>query len=124
MRRVDRKAVLLGLAGLTSFAVAAAGQAVSPEVKQPNGRIQVATTSVAVGAGVTWGDGTLTFRGKDHAFTIKNLSLTDLGIGNAAVKGMSTTWASLRTSPARTQSLSRISPWVVQDRRGRALIAE
>ena len=69
---VHRKARLLGLAGLTSFAVAAAGQATPPEVKQPSGQIQVATTSVAVGAGVTWGGGTLTFRGKDHAFSVKN----------------------------------------------------
>ena len=87
MRRVYGKALLFGLAGMTSLAVAAAGQSATPEVKQPNGTIQVATTSVAVGAGVTWGDGTLTFRGKDHAFSVKNLSLTDLGIGNAAVKG-------------------------------------
>ena len=87
MRRVHGKALLLGLAGIMSFAVAAAGQSATPEVKQPNGRIQVATTSVAVGVGVTWGNGTLSFEGKDHAFTVKGLSLTDLGVGNAAVKG-------------------------------------
>jgi hypothetical protein len=86
MRRLHGKALLLGLAGMTSFAFAAAGQS-TREVKQPNGTIQVATTSVAVGAGVTWGAGTLTFQGKDHSFSVRNLSLTDLGIGNAAVKG-------------------------------------
>jgi hypothetical protein len=72
---------------MTSFAVAAAGQSAPPEVKQPSGRIQVATTSVAVGVGVTWGHGTLSFDGTDHAFTVNGLSLTDLGVGNAAVKG-------------------------------------
>jgi hypothetical protein len=68
-------------------AAAAAGQSATPEVRQPNGTIQVATKSIAVGVGVTWGDGTLTFKGKDHAFTVKGLSLTDLGIGEATVKG-------------------------------------
>jgi len=72
---------------MATFAVAAAGQSTTPEVRQPNGTIQAATKSVAVGAGVIWGDGTLTFEGKDHPFSIKNLSLTDLGIGNATVKG-------------------------------------
>ncbi|HVN86659.1 MAG TPA: hypothetical protein VMW17_17635 [Candidatus Binatia bacterium] len=87
MRRLHGKTLLLGLAGLMSFAVAAAGQSTTREAKQPNGTIQAATKSVAVGAGVIWGDGTLTFEGKDHLFSIKNLSLTDLGIGEATVKG-------------------------------------
>jgi hypothetical protein len=72
---------------MAAFAVAAAGQPASPEVKQPTGRIQVATTSVGVGVGVVWGKGTLSVDGTDHAFTVKGLSLTDLGVGNAAVKG-------------------------------------
>jgi hypothetical protein len=45
MRRVYGKALLFGLAGMTSFAVAAAGQSATPEVKQPNGTIQVATNA-------------------------------------------------------------------------------
>jgi hypothetical protein len=72
---------------MTLVAVAAAGQSATPELKQPTGTIQVATKSIAIGVGVTWGDGTLTFNGKDHGFTVKGLSLTDLGIGNAMVKG-------------------------------------
>ena len=78
---------LLALAGMLHFAVAAAGQPATSDVKQPDGTIQLATTSIAVGVGVTWGDGTLTFAGKDHRFTVNGLSLTDLGIGNATVKG-------------------------------------
>jgi hypothetical protein len=57
MRRSYGKALLLGLAGMRSFAVAAAGQTATREV--PSGRIQVAATSVAVGVGVTWGNGAL-----------------------------------------------------------------
>lgn len=87
MRHVHGKARLLGLAGMLSFAVAAAGESATPGAKQPDGTIQVATTSVAVGVGVTWGKGTLTFQGKDHHFTVKNLTHPDIGIGNAVVKG-------------------------------------
>jgi hypothetical protein len=87
MTRVHGNALLLGVAGMMLVAVAAAGQSATPELKQPNGTIQVATKSIAIGVGVTWGDGTLTFEGKDQGFTVKGLSLTDLGIGNATVKG-------------------------------------
>lgn len=86
MKRAYGKALLLGLAGMTWFSLAAAGQSAT-EVKHPNGTIQVATTSVAAGVGVTWGNGTLTFEGKDHSFAVKGLSLSDLGIGEATVKG-------------------------------------
>lgn len=82
-----RRGLLLGLAATMSFAVAAAAQSASQEVKQPSGTVQVATKSVAVGVGVTWGRGTLSFDGKDRAFTVKGLSLTDLGVGNTMVKG-------------------------------------
>jgi len=87
MKRVHGNALLRGLAGMMVLAVAAAGQSATREVKQPDGTIQVATKSVAVGVGITWGDGTLTFKGKDHTFAVKGLSLTDLGIGDATVKG-------------------------------------
>lgn len=87
MKRVRGNALLLSLAGIVLCAVAAAGQSATPELKQPDGTIQVATKSIAVGVGVTWGDGTLNFKGKDHAFTVKGLSLTDLGMGDATVKG-------------------------------------
>ena len=87
MKRVHGNSLLLRLAGMLLFAVAAAGQSATPELRQPDGTIQVATKSIAVGVGATWGDGTLTFKGKDHAFTVKGLSLTDLGVGDATVKG-------------------------------------
>jgi hypothetical protein len=87
MKQVHGNALLLSLAGTMLFAVAAAGQSATPGLKQPDGSIQVTTKSIAVGVGVTWGDGTLTFKGKDHAFTVKGMTFTDLGIGEATVKG-------------------------------------
>jgi hypothetical protein len=87
MKRVRGNALSFSLAGIVLFAVAAAGESTAPEMKRPNGTIQVATKSIALGVGVTWGDGTLTFEGKEHAFAVKGLSLTDLGMGDATVKG-------------------------------------
>jgi hypothetical protein len=36
--------------------------------------------SVAAGVGFTWGNGTLTFQGKSYPFTIRGLSVADVGI--------------------------------------------
>jgi hypothetical protein len=78
---------LLVCVGLLAAGLAAAGEPAKPGARQPVGTIQLATKSIAMGVGVTWGDGTLTFAGADHRFTVEGLSLTDLGIGNATVKG-------------------------------------
>jgi hypothetical protein len=36
--------------------------------------------SIAAGIGYTWGDGTLHFGGKDYPFTVRGLSVADVGI--------------------------------------------
>ena len=37
------------------------------------------TTSLAAGIGVTWGEGTLSYEGMDHAFSVRGVSLFDIG---------------------------------------------
>jgi len=54
---------------------------------KPDGTVYFKTHNVAVGVGVTWGDGTLTYKGKEYKFTIKGLSLLDLGMGDVEAKG-------------------------------------
>lgn len=54
---------------------------------KPDGTVYFKTHNVAVGVGVTWGDGTLTYQGKEYKFTIKGLSLLDLGMGDVEAKG-------------------------------------
>jgi hypothetical protein len=49
--------------------------------------MEVKATSIAIGVGVTWGDGTLKFKGKDHAFSISGLSLIDLGFSSVSATG-------------------------------------
>ncbi len=55
--------------------------------EKPDGTVEFATHNIAVGVGVTWGDGTLTYMGKKYKFSIKGLSLVDLGVGDVQAKG-------------------------------------
>ncbi len=53
----------------------------------PSGKVWVESKSVALGVGVSWGDGKLTYQGKDHLFTVNGLSVADLGIAKATATG-------------------------------------
>ena len=53
----------------------------------PSGKVWVESKSVALGIGVSWGDGKLTYQGKDHPFTVKGLSVVDLGVSKVTANG-------------------------------------
>jgi len=53
----------------------------------PSGKVSIESKSIAVGVGVSWGDGTLTYQGKDHAFSINGLSVADVGISKVSATG-------------------------------------
>ena len=53
----------------------------------PSGKVWLESTSVALGIGVSWGDGKLTVQGKDHVFTVKGLSVVDLGMSKITATG-------------------------------------
>ena len=53
----------------------------------PSGKISVESTSIAAGIGVSWGDGVLTFKGKQYRFSVDGLSLVDFGISKANAVG-------------------------------------
>ena len=80
IRTVSRFALLL-------FVVALATTAISGEARKPSGRVTMESRSIAAGVGVTWGDGKLTFNGKDYPFTINGLSVVDWGISRASAAG-------------------------------------
>jgi len=44
-----------------------------------SGTVRLKSKSVALGVGVSWGDGVLTFQGRDYPFSVSELSLLDLG---------------------------------------------
>ena len=53
----------------------------------PSGKVTVESKSVALGVGVSWGDGVLTFQGKPHKFSVNGLSVVDLGVAKVSASG-------------------------------------
>jgi len=80
VRTVSRLALFLFVAALASTAI-------SGEARKPSGRVMMESRSIAAGVGVTWGDGKLTFKGKDYPFSINGLSVVDWGISRASAVG-------------------------------------
>jgi hypothetical protein len=54
---------------------------------KPSGKVSVESKSVALGIGVSWGDGVLTFQGKNHKFSVNGLSVVDLGVAKVSATG-------------------------------------
>jgi len=57
------------------------------EDKTPDATIKLTGGSVAAGIGVSWGDGTLSYKGKDYPIDVKGLSVGDVGITKLAASG-------------------------------------
>jgi hypothetical protein len=55
--------------------------------EQPSGTVEVSSTSVAAGVGVTWGDGTLHFQNASYVFSIQGLTVVDVGISSITATG-------------------------------------
>src|SRR6059036_2682836 len=49
--------------------------------------VSVESKSVALGVGVSWGDGNLNYKGKTHTFSVKGLSVLDLGVSKISARG-------------------------------------
>ena len=69
----------MGSAGILAVAVAAE--------PNPSGTVRVESKTVAIGVGVSWGDGTLSYQGKTYPFSVDGLSVVDLGISNITSVG-------------------------------------
>jgi hypothetical protein len=50
-----------------------------PVAAVPPPFLELTSTSVAAGIGISWGEGTLTFEGTSHPFSVRGLSLLDVG---------------------------------------------
>jgi hypothetical protein len=47
--------------------------------RTPTATLRLKSKSLALGAGVSWGDGVLAFQGRDYPFSVSELSLLDFG---------------------------------------------
>jgi hypothetical protein len=54
---------------------------------KPDATLKLSQGQVAVGIGYSWGNGVLTFQGKNYPFKIRGLSVVDVGISRADASG-------------------------------------
>jgi hypothetical protein len=54
---------------------------------KPSGTVTIESKSVALGVGVSWGDGKLSYQGKTHTFSVKGLSVADVGVSKVSARG-------------------------------------
>lgn len=72
---------------LVVLSIAVATAAISAQGRKPSGKASIESTSIAAGIGVSWGDGILSFKGKQVHFSVDGLSLVDFGISKASAVG-------------------------------------
>jgi hypothetical protein len=80
VRTVSRLALFFLVVGMASNAVPA-------QKATPSGKVSMESTSIAAGVGVSWGDGKLSFKGKEYPFSVDGLSLVDWGISKVSATG-------------------------------------
>ena len=83
---MHRATAILAVVGLFLVFVVAGTSAVSAQ-GATTGKVTVESKSVAIGVGVSWGDGVLTYKGKKYSFTVEGLSVVDLGVSKVSAKG-------------------------------------
>jgi hypothetical protein len=54
---------------------------------KPSGTVTIESKSVALGVGVSWGDGKLNYEGKTRDFSVMGLSVIDLGVAKVSARG-------------------------------------
>ena len=83
------KRMLLSLI-MVALVLGASGPAWADKDKEeaaPSGRVTIKITEVGLGVGVTWGEGTLTFKGKKYKFKVKGLNAIAVGLSSIEAKG-------------------------------------
>jgi len=63
---------------------------------KPDATLRLSGRSVAAGLGVSWGRGTLTYKGKDYPVSVSGLSLVKVGISKVTASGRVYNLKSLR----------------------------
>jgi hypothetical protein len=82
MNNVKKIVVLLLAIGV----MAGIAQAATHESK-PNATLRLSGGSFALGIGMSWGSGTLTYKGKDYPVKVKGLSIGKVGMTSSSATG-------------------------------------
>jgi hypothetical protein len=83
MKNVKKIAVLLTILSMTTGFTQAATQHHS----KPDATLRVSGGAFALGIGVNWGSGTLTYKGKDYPVKVKGMSVGKVGMTNSSAFG-------------------------------------
>jgi hypothetical protein len=59
----------------------------SAQAARPDATLQLSSGAVAAGVGITWGNGTLIYRGRQYPVSISGLSLGKVGITKVTASG-------------------------------------
>jgi hypothetical protein len=83
MNNVKKIAILsFVVAAMTGFT-----QAATHHESKPDATLRLSTGGFALGIGVNWGSGTLTYRGKDYPVKVKGLSVGRVGATSSSAYG-------------------------------------
>lgn len=80
-------ALLLSLAVISAGAQEKKAEGAEETKGNPTGAVNIKVTQAAMGLGVSWGDGTLHFKGKDYKFKVKGLNMIGLGVTSINAQG-------------------------------------
>lgn len=81
------KRMLLSLMLMAVFLLAVSSVGGQAKESNPVGEVTINTTRVSAGIGITWGDGTLKFKGKEYKFKVNGLNMIGLGVTTMSAKG-------------------------------------
>jgi hypothetical protein len=84
MRKTPIFLTVLGLSLASLFTAIST----APAQTDTKGKVTLESKSVALGIGVSWGDGILEYRGKKYPFTVEGLSVLDLGVAKVSATGV------------------------------------
>jgi hypothetical protein len=83
---MHRATAILTVAGLFLVSLVAGTSSISAQ-GATTGKVSLESKSVAIGVGVSWGDGVLEYQGKKYPFTVEGLSVIDLGVSKVSASG-------------------------------------
>jgi hypothetical protein len=72
---------------VVAAALVCVGGTAAAQDKEPSGTVTIESKSVALGVGVSWGDGKLDYQGKTQSFSVRGLSVVDLGVSKVSARG-------------------------------------
>lgn len=79
LRRIMARGLTVGVLLTAAFASAQSGL--------PSGSVTIESKSIAIGIGVSWGDGTFRYKDKPHSFSVSGLSVVNLGVSRLTARG-------------------------------------